>query len=354
MHIHLICTIIFDPDQVFSELYKQPLSEAFIDQSSVYSTSDSESTLASFIKLFNDLSFENPSADIRKTILEKLFRQYRGLYSATSCFFCLCRNPEHMMPCRHAICDNCTIIFGQPSRNAEYHFVIHQCPLYNQNLELTISQLPPMKRPVILSLDGGGIRGILQLGLLYGLEKRIGSRISLPQIFELSAGTSVGALNQMDFAFNKNSAEQSFEKFPQFAQEIFPSPRPSQAVSFANCERWMRWLTGVLTDGQYDEENLENILKKSLGSNRRIFDVGTTSGVGSRVAVITSRVSDGRACVIANYRGAGFRSAESAYQFLMPEAQDQNPFLWEVRKRSPDLVLYKMVVCVQIIPWLLP
>jgi hypothetical protein len=36
---------------------------------------------------------------------------------------------------------------------------------------------------------------------------------------------------------------------------------------------------------------------------RRWFDVTTTSSTGCRVAIITSRTSDGKACVLANYRG---------------------------------------------------
>jgi patatin-like phospholipase/acyl hydrolase len=55
---------------------------------------------------------------------------------------------------------------------------------------MTIRQLPPTKRPIILSLDGGGVRGLIQLGLLCALEKRIGLPIAL--LPDLCAGTSVG------------------------------------------------------------------------------------------------------------------------------------------------------------------
>lgn len=97
-----------------------------------------------------------------------------------------------MLPCHHAICDTCVIIFGLPSKTAEYHFDISQCPVCNQPLQVSIRQLPPTKLPVVLSLDGGGIRGIIQLGLLKSLEKKLGNEIALPQIFDLCTGTSVG------------------------------------------------------------------------------------------------------------------------------------------------------------------
>ena len=55
---------------------------------------------------------------------------------------------------------------------------------------MVIRQLPPTKRPVILSLDGGGVRGLVQLGLLCALERRIG--ISIGSLPDYCIGTSVG------------------------------------------------------------------------------------------------------------------------------------------------------------------
>jgi hypothetical protein len=95
-----------------------------------------------------------------------------------------------MLPCKHAICDTCVVIFGKPSRLGEYHFEVAQCPICEERSDVTVRQLPPTKPPVILTLDGGGVRGLIQLGLLRALESRIGIPIaSLP---DLCIGTSVG------------------------------------------------------------------------------------------------------------------------------------------------------------------
>lgn len=42
------------------------------------------------------------------------------------------------------------------------------------------------------------------------------------------------------------------------------------------------------------------------------------SNCSSRVAIITSRISDGKACLLANYRGIGQYTRISVYEFLMP------------------------------------
>jgi hypothetical protein len=95
-----------------------------------------------------------------------------------------------MLPCKHAICDTCVVIFGKPSHLGDYHFEIAQCPICEERSDVTVRQLPPTKPPVILTLDGGGVRGLIQLGLLRALESRIGIPIaSLP---DLCIGTSVG------------------------------------------------------------------------------------------------------------------------------------------------------------------
>jgi hypothetical protein len=204
-----------------------------------------------------------------------------------------------------------------------------------------------------LSLDGGGIRGIQQLGLLRSLEKRLGGD-RLTGVFDLCVGTSVGmfglsiclvvvesalnrafltftsagALNIMDLVFNHSSADSSFRRFPDLARKIFQQPaKPVQALKGL---AWFRGLKRLLLDGKYDEQVLEETLKAALGPDRRIFDVDTTCGTGSRVAIIASRISDGKACLLANYRGIGRHGGMSAYEFLMPQSQTQNPLLWEV------------------------
>ncbi|KAJ5369970.1 uncharacterized protein N7496_006062 [Penicillium cataractarum] len=325
---------------VFKELYEQELLEAWSKQAMSMSRSACRSVLAHLNTLFNEMSPTKPSAIVRKRVATGFFQRYGGLYSTNSCFICLCRAPEHMMACRHTICDICVVIFGMPSRSAEYHYDLKHCPLCNNDVKITIQLLPPTKGPLILSLDGGGIRGIIQLGLLRSLERRLGGGITIPHIFDLCAGTSVGGLNIMDFIFNKSSAGQSFHKFPELARKIFGSPGTSQelsALSIAKCALWIKYFTGFLADGWYDGNELDNVLQEELGLSRRIFDFGTTPSTGSRVAVITSRISDGKACVLANYRGMGLRDIESAYEFLIPETQAHNPFLWEAFFKAKKL-----------------
>ncbi|KAK9846933.1 hypothetical protein MYU51_000023 [Penicillium brevicompactum] len=147
-------------------------------------------------------------------------------------------------------------------------------------------------------------------------------------------GTSVGALSEMDIILNNISAEESYAKFPELAQMIFKSSSKSESRSpIPRYIKIAKYLAGFLADCQYDSDNLESILQKVVDPQRRIFDVMKTSA-GCRVAIITSRISDGKACVLANYRGKGHRDLKAAYQFLTPRTENENPFLRDAAQCS--------------------
>ncbi|KAJ5146619.1 uncharacterized protein N7515_001183 [Penicillium bovifimosum] len=327
---------VFNPSHVFDELYRSDCTDGWGTQNRV-DMSPSEfcdGVLARFTDFFKSIDPMTPPVAVRRRMLRRFHRRWGGLYSSTSCFFCLNRAPEHMLACRHAMCDNCVVIFGSKSSAGEHALEVTQCPMCGTEVHLAVRQLPPTKGPNILSLDGGGIRGIEQLGLLQSLEKRLGGDL-LTGVFDLCVGTSVGALNIMDLVFNHSSADSSFRRFPDLARKIFQQPaKPVQALK---CLAWITGLKRLLLDGKYDDHLLEETLKAALGPHRRIFDVGTTCGTDSRVAIIASRISDGKACLLANYRGIGRHAGMSAYEFLMPQSQDQNPLLWEVFFRTKSL-----------------
>ncbi|CAG8906180.1 unnamed protein product [Penicillium salamii] len=285
-----------------------------------------------FVQSFGQLSSVRTSAAIRKETLHRLYRRWGGLRSTTTCLVCLCRPPEHMLPCKHAICDTCIVIFGNPNSLGEYHFEVAQCPICDERSNVTVRQLPPTKHPVILSLDGGGVRGLIQLGLLQALERRIGVPIaSLP---DLCTGTSVGALSAIDIILNQSSVTQCFNAFPDLARNIF---RRSSNSPVPRCIRWLASAFNLTTDGLYDSDGLSHIFKTAVGPSRRMFDVVTASPAGCRIAIVASRTSDGKACILANYRGASPRPTNTAYQFLVPHHDRKDPFQWEAYFQTKNL-----------------
>lgn len=145
-----------------------------------------------FVSLFSTLAVAGRSAQIRREVFRNGQSAWSTLHSNRVCLFCLQWAPEHVLPCRHALCDVCACILGQRAAGAEYHVDLTECPACQASFSLTVRLLPPTKRPTILVLDGGGTRGVVTLGFLKALEDQIGRTRGLREAFDLTLRTGVG------------------------------------------------------------------------------------------------------------------------------------------------------------------
>lgn len=139
-----------------------------------------------FASLFAQLSHYPRPFALRKKLLASSL-SWRSLRTNLTCLFCLLRGTSDVLPCGHAICPVCVCRYGERAR-AEYHFDVTFCIICRKSFDYTIRLLPATKRPNILVLDGGGIRGVITLGFLRALEQ-LGS---LREHFNLTVGTSAG------------------------------------------------------------------------------------------------------------------------------------------------------------------
>jgi patatin-like phospholipase/acyl hydrolase len=130
------------------------------------------------------------------------------------------------------------------------------------------------ERVKILSIDGGGIRGIIPALVLAEIERRTGRRTSAS--FDLIAGTSTGGL--LACALAKPGAAPAEELVALYEEE---GPRIfSRSV-------WQRIHSGEgLLDEKYDAAGLEDVLARYLGE-ARLRD--TTTDI-----LVTAYDTDGR------------------------------------------------------------
>ena len=110
----------------------------------------------------------------------------------------------------------------------------------------------------VLSLDGGGIRGVIPARILTEIELR--AKKPVHKLFDLIVGTSTGGILAIGLSApptqsqpDHYSAESLLDLYVQRGAEIFER-------SF--------WSLGGLRDERYDEEPMERILKKMLGNRQ--------------------------------------------------------------------------------------
>lgn len=115
----------------------------------------------------------------------------------------------------------------------------------------------------ILSIDGGGIRGVFPAAYLAELEKRFLGRMTIANHFDLVAGTSTGGIIALALAHGM-SAQQALEIYVERGERIFPTRR-----GVKKCQRILRWLI----KSKYDHSNLKEQLLHIFGD--KVIDQAT-------------------------------------------------------------------------------
>jgi uncharacterized protein len=112
----------------------------------------------------------------------------------------------------------------------------------------------------ILSIDGGGIKGIFPAAILAGLEKRLGGGQTISDFFDLIAGTSTGGIIALGLGAEINPSK-LLELYEQRGGEIFP-PYGTGRIG-----RFIHWLKGLgqLALYRYDSKSLKALLTEILG-----------------------------------------------------------------------------------------
>lgn len=115
----------------------------------------------------------------------------------------------------------------------------------------------------ILSLDGGGIRGIFTAAYLCGLEQRHLGGCSIAGYFDLICGTSTGGILALALASGFTAAE-LLDLYVKRGNEIFP---PVTENWFGEIESRVRSARSLMYY-RYERDALERILKQYLGSRK--------------------------------------------------------------------------------------
>lgn len=114
------------------------------------------------------------SATVHCETLKKFQPLWQSIFSNRTDLHCIRRKPERVFTCGHSVCDVCVRILGRPRLEAEYTYEVSACVFCGSgSLQTSIS--PPTTDKRVLSIDGGGCRGIVPLRFLAILQDIIGA-----------------------------------------------------------------------------------------------------------------------------------------------------------------------------------
>ena len=125
---------------------------------------------------------------------------------------------------------------------------------------------PRDRRFRVLSIDGGGIRGVFPATFLAELEKRHTNGRPIGEYFDLVAGTSTGGILALGLAAGLSAGDLQ-DLYVRRGAEIFPRLAGGWLGRLIGCLTWFR----NLGQARYDRQALHDILRQQLG-DRTIDD----------------------------------------------------------------------------------
>jgi hypothetical protein len=141
---------------------------------------------------------DTTSSHLRTEILKAHSFRWSPLRTNKTCLRCLRRKPEHLQPCGHSLCDACVMMLGTGNPGVEYCFNITTCFLCQSHKSFTARLKPPSAGVRILSIDGGGTRGVVPWESICLLQGIVG-KVPVRELFDLKVGTSSGNLADLQY-----------------------------------------------------------------------------------------------------------------------------------------------------------
>lgn len=113
----------------------------------------------------------------------------------------------------------------------------------------------PKKVVKILTIDGGGIRGLIPAMVIAELEKRMGKPVT--EVFDLMAGTSIGALITMGLTLPNEQGKQ------RFSGEDMVGILEKEGPNIFSNTLWHRiFSAGSVFDAKYPHEGMEEVFDR--------------------------------------------------------------------------------------------
>ncbi|KAI1204747.1 uncharacterized protein F4807DRAFT_446063 [Annulohypoxylon truncatum] len=272
------------------------------------------------------------ASEIHQQNVNKFYGEMEGIdhcISHSACLWCLDQIPEHPLPCGHVICSSCLMAVAKPLGRGGF-FWLESCPLASHKSweKPWIGVIKPNQAGIrMMSLDGGGIRGVMELEILMKIQKSLGG-IPISEFFDLLVGTSAGGIIALGLGPGGMGVEKCKEMFEEFSKKAFSTPRLSKLPLIGRISQFFFW---GWNRGKFQTEPLETAFKDVFATDLLFGGTKDHNNVPLKVAVTTT-TQRGRVVVLSNYNR---KSTEiPLYHFQRPELPKKEILLWEAARAT--------------------
>ncbi|OAL40290.1 hypothetical protein AYO20_00026 [Fonsecaea nubica] len=248
----------------------------------------------------------------------------RDFISCVSCFRCLMATPEHALECGHILCDSCIREHGE--EQDDLITLVGSCPLHGgkRYMNWEIAKKPEFAGLRILCLDGGGIRGIVELEILAAIENCINNYHSTPgiqiqQLFDLIVGTSTGGIVALGLVAAQWSVSECTRRFKSLCKTAF-SEREFADTIFEK-------LATLNHGSKYRTTPLHRVLQESFGDDLLFGGKSNAARYSTKVAVVSTSGTGNRALIMANYNRQ--QTSDPGYTLETARTPSEAFHVWE-------------------------
>ncbi|KAL8387973.1 hypothetical protein RB595_009539 [Gaeumannomyces hyphopodioides] len=244
---------------------------------------------------------------LQKSAYTGLFKFVRSLEidSSITCVWCMAKNSREVLPCGHRICDSCIRDLGRVWPGDARVTELTRCLLHRDPVEfptpLRVLRLPGHVGHRVLSLDGGGVRGVIELAILDEIGSRLGSsELPVQRFFDLIGGTSTGGLIGLALGIGDQQPQDQIVTFKSLCGSAFQTVG-SNALSQAIKSWW--------TACKYNTSALGSQLRHALGDRAQL------NLLGARARNSDSHLIDQTKVFVTTYadRNRGSRGVLTSY-----------------------------------------
>ena len=172
-----------------------------------------------------------------------------------------------------------------------------------------------------LCLDGGGIRGIVELEVLRATEQAIGGEIPVQAFFDLIVGTSTGGIIALALGVQQWRVNHCIEMFTSLCDHAYtPRLKGMPLLDLA---------ASISRGSRYKMKEFHEALKEAFGEKEYLFGGRNrnNSQCHNRFAMTSTGSTGGRAIAIANYRRK--EDGQPNYDFERPHEPELEMRVWE-------------------------